>query len=308
MRSMSQTDVRRVPNNRGFTLLEILLALSLTVALLAAVYAALDLHYKFVMSGREDVKRAQLARSLLKEIATDIRCVVYAPEEEEEAPPSEADSESETGDNTSGLITDDGSGSDTDLESIEVADPADAFAGGGVGVVGNATSLVLHISRPSRTQMISRGADDGEPPPVQSDLQSVSYFLAGEDGGTLQEMVADQIGSDVEGLARMSGDRLAMDLADANGDLQSLAARTRMLAEEVDFLQFQYLDGPDVLDEWDSKAYGRLPSAIVIEIGFRAPEATDNMLTQKVVSAMTEKYRLVVHLPLANPTDASSDY
>jgi hypothetical protein len=68
--------------SRGFTLLEVLLALLLATLVLMAVAMAIDVHLRVLNSGRADVEEAQLARALLGRIADDLRgAVQYDPAE-----------------------------------------------------------------------------------------------------------------------------------------------------------------------------------------------------------------------------------
>src|SRR5687767_4064460 len=52
------------PESPGFTLLEVLLALSLSILLLTAVSMAISIHLRAVNAGRLDVEQAQLARAI----------------------------------------------------------------------------------------------------------------------------------------------------------------------------------------------------------------------------------------------------
>ncbi len=279
----------------GFTLLEVLMALGLSVMLLVAVYSALNLHYRYSTMGREDMQRAQIARALLQRMATDIRSVVYR--QEEQSPP-QGDS-SDTGDDTT-----------TNNEIDVTEDPVDAYTQGSVGVSGSVDILVLHISQPIRSNSVETLPDGTTTAAFASDLQSVAYFMAGSNAGTLQELVLTEARADgteiTEGLARMQGDRLAIQMADASGDLQSLAGQARILAEEVIRLEFHYFDGVEWLDEWDSVASDGLPLAIEITIGFRPPDESSSSLVQRYASASTEGFRLVVALPLANAAEVAA--
>lgn len=61
---------------RGYTLLEVILALALAVMVMALVAMGIDIHTSVVTSGRRQVEQAQLARSILNQIADDLRNVV----------------------------------------------------------------------------------------------------------------------------------------------------------------------------------------------------------------------------------------
>ncbi|MCS7237652.1 MAG: hypothetical protein NZ899_05200 [Thermoguttaceae bacterium] len=70
---------------RGFTLLELVLAFGLLVVVLGALALSVDLHLRVSQLGRQRVEEAQLARVILQRIADDIRGAV---------PPQTADFES----------------------------------------------------------------------------------------------------------------------------------------------------------------------------------------------------------------------
>jgi prepilin-type N-terminal cleavage/methylation domain-containing protein len=61
---------------RGFTLLEVMLAMLLSTALLAGLWTAMSLHLKAFDTGRMEVEQTQLVRALLQKIATDLRRTV----------------------------------------------------------------------------------------------------------------------------------------------------------------------------------------------------------------------------------------
>ncbi|MGD0382276.1 MAG: hypothetical protein ABSA77_02065 [Thermoguttaceae bacterium] len=62
--------------NFAFTLLEVLLALGLSVLVLVAVGMAINLHLRLLDSGRTKVEEAQLARAVLRIIAQDLQSAV----------------------------------------------------------------------------------------------------------------------------------------------------------------------------------------------------------------------------------------
>ena len=251
----------------AFTLLELMLALGLTVTLLTVVYSALELHWRFSTLGQVEVERAQIARAVLTKMSADIRSTMFRSAVDEYAEDASSSSDTEIDDSTLDDVLED--------TVVEVTDPADAYSGSKVGVFGDSTSLVLHIRRPYRQD----NSSDGQllNPDSQSDQKSVSYFLAGG-AGSLASMVAGQFQTTrayedgIDGLARMSGDRFSLSLADQQGDLIELASQTKLLAEEINSLSFEYHDGVEWLTEWDSNVQDRLPNAIGITIGFRDPE------------------------------------
>src|SRR5687767_7731294 len=73
---MPHLRMQRAPRT-AFTLVEILVALGLTLLLVSAVYMALDLHYQMSTAGRGAATKAQLERAILQRMEADLRSVVF---------------------------------------------------------------------------------------------------------------------------------------------------------------------------------------------------------------------------------------
>ncbi len=280
----------------GFTLLELTLALGLTIVLLTAVYRAMEIHWQFSVAGQIEVERSQIARALLSQIAADIRSTVYRVEET-------STSSSTTGTDDTGTTDDTTDTTDTDTTLAEFTDPADAFSSNATGVFGDNQSLTLHISRPTSSKESPSG--DLTSSLQQGDLKSVSYFLAGGESGlagSLSNPLSEvQTDDGIEGLARMSGDRFAVLQAADAGESSDFASQTRLLAPEINFLAFDYHDGYEWLTEWDSSIEARLPNAIGVTIGFRDPNFPEKSFLRRTASESTDTFRIVVPLSAANP-------
>ena len=106
----------------GHTLIEILLALGLSLVILAAAYAALDQHWRYAEAGQRQTERMQVTRALFERMSLDLRSVVFRPE-------ADADLAIGTG----------------DMTRIDVVQRADLYAGRSVGIVGDVQKLVLQI-------------------------------------------------------------------------------------------------------------------------------------------------------------------
>ncbi len=277
----------------GFTLLELTLALGLTVVLLTAVYRAMELHWQFSIAGQVEVERSQVARALLTKVAADIRSTVYRVDSGASGTMSDASDDTDVDDTD---IAD-----DTTL--MEITDPADAYSSDATGVFGDNVSLVLHISRPTREKESPEG--DSTSALTLGDLKSISYFLAGGEAslaGTLSGPLTEVQNEDgIDGLARMSGDRFALMQASSAGDSPEVVSDVELLAPEVNFLSFEYHDGYEWLTEWDSSLEQRLPHAIGVTIGFRPPEYPEGSFLRRPVSESTGTFRIVVPLNAANP-------
>ena len=279
---------RRRGHSSGFTLLEVILAIGLTSILLAAIYSALDLYWKYTTIGQQQVERAQIARAVFQKIKQDLHSVTFVQNIAEE--------ESSSGDSEEA----------SDDVEIQVTNPDDAYTSKNIGVYGDAQSLVLHTSRPARQPLFVSQAEGSAK--LQSDLLSISYFLANAGSEGLAGIVGDRLrdtanqGNGIQGLARLEGDRLSMSNADETGDLEQLAEQSQLLAPEIGSLQFQYFDGTDWLEVWDSIEYGTVPQAVKVTIGFRNDEIEGglNIINAKI-NGYENAYSMVIALPLALP-------
>jgi prepilin-type N-terminal cleavage/methylation domain-containing protein len=283
--------------NSGFTLLEVLIAMAVSLLLLGAVYAALDMHWKYSTKGRDEVVRAQIVRAVFQRMQLDIRSVVYPPPAASDAAQTAGTSGTSGTTSGSGTVSAGGVTVDTANQSVSVSmdstDTSESFTQTTVGVIGDSTTLMLHVSRPNRHLNYSSVLDGQNMQSRSSDLVSVAYFEASSGGSGLQGLVGSRLGGGASGtnhgLARLEGDRLVMNLADSQGNMDALAAQTELLAPEVTDLRFFYFDGAEWLTEWDSSALGALPRAIQIE-----------MVVDKQV------YTLIVAVPMAKAATSTS--
>ncbi|HMO15459.1 MAG TPA: hypothetical protein PKD64_10930 [Pirellulaceae bacterium] len=77
---MTKKGQRKLSQNAAFTLLEVILALALTVLLITAISSAIHLNLLLLDQQRASIERAQVARSVLQAMARDLRAAVqYKP-------------------------------------------------------------------------------------------------------------------------------------------------------------------------------------------------------------------------------------
>ena len=297
-----------VRGRRAFTLLELILALGLTGILLSALYAAMELHWRFSTQGQIEVERAQVARALLTRMSADIRFVSFSVEDIY-SDSSSSSSDDGTGDGTDGDFdsgSDDFADDTTSTEpAFQFAEPGLAFTGASSGVYGDATTLVLHMTRPYR----ERSRTDAYTSPLsKSDLKSVAYVMADGDGLLSQTAQGQLAGTEnpPQGLVRMDGDRLSLSLSETLDDPLQSASQARVLAEEVELVSFEFHVGYEWLSEWDSTYEGRLPNAIGITLTFRAPEFAENSILARAPAESTETFRIVVPLITSGPFEGLS--
>ena len=100
---------------RGFTLLEVLLAVGLTTLLMAALYTAMSVYWTTATESYDEIERAQIARAVLRQMARDIQSCTFVEDElstsgEEEDEMDDVDADTAMATYTNGLF-----GTDTDL-------------------------------------------------------------------------------------------------------------------------------------------------------------------------------------------------
>ncbi|MFQ5735061.1 MAG: prepilin-type N-terminal cleavage/methylation domain-containing protein [Planctomycetaceae bacterium] len=269
----------------GFTLTEVLLALALVLVLMGSVYTAVNMYARLSTQGRDSVERLQVVRAIQHKLAVDVRSVVFRkPEEESSQEQSQAAEDELSGESVEPLV--------------EIPDPAETAAQTFNGVEGDEKSLVLHVNRPpqfgaytSATTGVRSVSGQG------SDLISVTYLIASSDGGGLHQAVAQRTGK--AGLARIVGDRLAMDTADVSGAYDTIAEGATLLAEEVLDVTFAYFDGLEWQTAWSTDQQGMMPRAIRATLTVRIGKVDPDVAPDQVP---VKSYAFVIPIPLADPT------
>ncbi|MBX3438967.1 MAG: hypothetical protein KF861_15860 [Planctomycetaceae bacterium] len=280
-----------------------LVALGLSVVLMAAVYGAINLSFRLTTAGQEQMEEAQLVRAIFQQIDADVRSAVFALQSKVADDSGEAAKE------------------DDPSAEVETMTTDEAFASASSGVYGDAQSLVVHVSRPPRSVIVASPTAAAESS-GRSDLAAVSYFLAVRGAAGLPGVVADMAyqgtllnaprRGTVSGLTRLEGDRLSVKFAEETGDVQTLAAAAQILAPEIVSLSFAYWDGAEWSESWDTVTNGRLPAAIEVTLGVdtrgRSQDGLETQsLSDRIRNPSTERpvqpkyYRHVVALPLAEP-------
>ena len=280
---MSNLDRKTAPQ-RGFTLLEMLMAVGLTTLLMAALYSAMSIYYTTAVESYDEIERVQIARALLREIARDIQSCTFI-----EAAETEAASE------------------DENVDSTESVDAETALGSYTNGLFGTEKDLVLYISRPDPGQNYVTAEQLIAPSDRSSDAIIIRYLLAETGGSGLAGQFAgeneDIIDDPVKGLARMQGDLLGLSNAISLGDIAMQSAATDMLAAEVAAVSFTYFDGVEELTEWDSTVQNAMPLAIVVKLTLRTlPNPNDNRDPEQVPGFLNPTvHQLVVPIPVARP-------
>lgn len=295
----SRVRTRRPP--RGFTLLEIILALALTAFVMAGIAMVIDLHLRAVDSGRSRVEEALLARAILHRIADDLRGTIpHDPLNADQTMQMSVSAE-DLGSAMSGLGRAGGLGS-TGGSSMGGTGGSLASAAGGtggttggssngssaategatqtsqlaesllvppvVGLFGDCYALQIDVSRlPRLDQFLSDVSLSPDALTVDrlSDLKTVAYYVITPESSAV---ITTPLGTEFRsGLVRRELDRAVTVFAADSGTLDSIEANIEPLAPEVAAIEFAYFDGLEWLDYWDSREMGGLPLAVRVTIG-----------------------------------------
>lgn len=306
-------------SRRGFTLLELLLALALTGLVLFAISMAVSLNMRAFHKRRSSIEQSQLARTLLRIIADDIRgSVAYYEQDLSGVEKLLADTAEGA---ASGALDEAGLGDlgeSVDLDSLldeeDATNTTDLAAGETLpstpGIYGNQYELQIDVSRLPRIDEYQQllAVDPAiAMMDLPSDVKTVTYYV--QDRGLMAagdvEGPAPTLGvsSDENGLVRREMDRSVTQWALQNGNLTGMQQTGDVIAPEVVGLELSYFDGFEWRIEWDSEVEGTLPMAIQIVLVMKPP-ADPTTIDDVVLDESTLKYyRLVVRIPTGRPVE-----
>lgn len=333
---MANRDATSSQLRRGFTLLELMLALGLTTVILLAISMAVDLHLRSYDGRRKQLEESQLARAVLKIIADDIRNTVLEYEQDVsglEAMIASA-AEGALGDIASDAGVEVGGGTaplDSDLAAEASTASQDLASAVTVpakpGIYGNQYQLQLDISRLPRfdeyqSMLAASNATLGITD-IPSDIKTVTYYVLNSSAPTTatgltatNQDILTSTDPDVvqRGLVRRQLDRAVSQYALANGLLAATDSVGEVVAAEVASIEFQYFDGIEWRYEWDTEVEGSLPVAIQIIMLLEAPSMQNLTADQAAVGTPTELdpsalhyYRLLVPVATGQATDEAEE-
>jgi hypothetical protein len=186
-----------------------------------------------------------------------------------------------------------------------------------VGLYGNQYQLQVDISRIPRFDELDALLQVASPPAgYASDLRTVAYYLQQGDYVDESSTAATAIGEGESllqrsGLMRRETDRATALYSTQFGGSALMAEKGTLVAPEVTWIEFQYFDGTQLWSEWDSSISGGLPMAVEVTIWLR-PRRSESDVQETTAPAASngpgqndEMYRIVVHLPAAEPTSAA---
>jgi len=226
-------------------------------AVLGLLTTAIDLYLFRVDSSRTQVETAQLARTLLNQMASDLRAARFFD--------PAASASSEPSDGTDGSST-----------TVDVAD-----SGMVLGIFGSATELRIDRSAVYQWEAQARLADaennsaDTNPAPDPTSMPQTVRYLFNDDKELLTADLAatgvstDPVAAGYAGLYREQVSTAGWQFESASSDGVSDSGgigNAELIAPEVVEIEILYFDGEQLVSEWDSALEQGLPKAVEIRL------------------------------------------
>jgi hypothetical protein len=318
--------------------MEIVLAIGLTSVVMYLLMTAIELYMVRVDSSRSRVESAQLARTILDQMAADIVATrLYSPQSSTvgggNAPAQGA---------TAGEPAASGPGASNSQPAVNGASrnssggPSGSAPSNGVpstgapsgsaaplapaqvqGIFGEINQLRIDRSATPNWQRAARQVLPEEPATAADMPMSVRYFLNDGDRQTSQEFALEGVGEEPTTDSRAGLYREVFTTATATGETDPLAAtadregaRLELLAPEVVKMELAYFDGTDLVETWDSFDEGALPVGVEIRLTIHEPSFADPLETPSEVSTTGQprykpnelvEYRRFVRFPSVTP-------
>ena len=311
---------------RGFSLLEVLLALGLTVIVMTIVFSAVY-QYLFILTRQQaEIERKQVARGVVMMINEDLSGAIQFKSEDYSAVANLVASQSLAG---IGALSGTGDLSDTETEEIDAdaveQEILDAVAqggteGGGDGesdedsdeggdeegevggrptLIGNRNLLRMDTSslpRLDEYNMFVAGRTTEEQLP--SDVKTVTYFYS-DSPPAVEDEILPEFGRE-GGLYVRRIDRAVEAFIGEEDVSDKPDEYCELIAPEVVSIQFRYFDGEEWREEWDSEEEGGCPVAIEVVITLDPQRGlTESAARQQTNPEELEVLRTVVYLPVA---------
>ncbi len=296
-------------NRRGFTLIELILALGLSVVLMALLASALGLGVTRAVGSREKVERARLIDGIVSLVRGDVhRAVIYDPQDTsaamelaEASAGFNVDSIDEISSSTGGSPPEGGSESGGGYSATADSESTNISLRRPLGVYGTIEELQIDVLREhSQFEVDATGAVVA--PTATSGITTVRYAF-GQGTDSLGELSTQREGQLSSGLTRQEVNRDLLNWGTQTGNAAAVAGVPQVVAPEVLRAEFRYFDGVELLETWDSQLLeGQMPQAIEMRLWLVEKRAEDG---PRVAKARSLPYVVTIALPGTwNATDA----
>ncbi|MBY0585717.1 prepilin-type N-terminal cleavage/methylation domain-containing protein [bacterium] len=258
-------------NRRAMTLLEVLLAVSISLVLALGIYQSIVMHFAQAESGRQKAARSQIVRGVLGQMQRDMRNLFtgWQPvskdaanagdasddpnndsDDEDSPEQKQADRSSDSSSASSSTSSSSSSSSNSSSSVTSATSPYEVPAGGVLGLP-DAVTLITRRT-PAGLDFRPTALADGSQPPI-SDLRLVRYWY-GSPGVETQDNRIGLVRQEINYIPDVTA-----------GDNPATGARTEILAHEIRGIQIRYFDGTGWLTEW-AQSSERPPQAIEVTV------------------------------------------
>ncbi len=279
----------------AFTLIELLLSLSLIVLATALIGSLMQIYSHNFATRGDDIRREQLARALLTKIADDIRSVVMPQEYDPSVLEQLMGASGSSGEEASAATAASGTTSSSNTLASAGTSSSDATGDSAAGdlastvttslppgIYGDQYSLLLDVSRvprPDEYIVPQASLADHFLLDVPGDMKTVTYYLQSPTNMGVEDSLAQfsdpsQSTGVAGGLIRRQLDRAVTAYAEEMGQTQQLQRTGDLLAPEVVALEFAYFDGTEWLTEWDSSTQA-LPWLVEVTLAMQTAGASE---------------------------------
>ncbi len=314
------TGVKHVERHHhtALTLLEVIFAIALTSIAMLLIGMAIDFQLRATESRRADAEQAQIVRSVLRQMSSDLRRSFYAKTTDfsniaDLSAVQIEELEAEIGEN---INEDDLSAIDESTDNL--TNITSSLTNSKLpGLIGTRYALVFDIHHlPSRHELIQLASENELAKPAGG-VTSVAYYLAMVQSPNTYNLPNDlsaaqpENGPPLSGLVRRAIDRATIRWAGDRGESDWLLDNTELMAPEVQAVEFRYFDGTEWLEQWNSDELLGLPVAVEIMIAFTPKDDpqqnfSNETLQREIVPSELDPdsiFRTVVRLPTARPVN-----
>jgi prepilin-type N-terminal cleavage/methylation domain-containing protein len=325
-------------SRQAFTLIEVILAVALSLVLVLAIGSAVDLYRRMTTAAQDDLSEMRLVRAVFNKFENDIRSVV--PPQPIGSSGTTASSTASSGSSSSSSSGSSGSsssgssgsssGSSSSSASSTSSNQTDPFqyvySRSVFGLFGDGASLVLDTLTPHRMPLITQSPigtqtgsqSSGQPNTdpsnlagIHGDMKVISYFVLGEGTSSIlptgagSGQLTPEGKAMTSGLARLEGDRTAIGYAMETSSTSSMSAR--IIAPEVQSVAFRYFDGTNWVQSWSGATAQALPTAVEIVITVNGANDPYGARTQADRERPSRTYRHVVAITSTAPPQLISE-
>lgn len=246
-------------NHYGFTLIEIMVAVAISMLIIGSVYAVFRSSLNAYQKNEIRIIMLQKCRTTLDRIAQDITNMFYA-----------------DGDVELTFLCDDNADTETNMDIdmisfVTVVNP-------------NLRDYVPQEERETRTTTSSEEEEETEND-LPSDLARVVYFIGQNpesNTSSVSLMRVETSNLDVQDLQDMLEQMQSSTRLSRSDEVQEML-RSSVLMDNVAGLNIRYFDGSDWADSWDMEEEQQLPQALEITLSVTDPDNKGNPITQAIV-------------------------